>query len=168
MSDIMTEIKSNIFGRVWLLKNLFFFECLYFSGNNIWTLLFVFWLRNRPSIKYVRNCTGAHRDWGVEKLVIRYVRTKWIAPNKCCGIFFVYWFGQVHKSIATSKKNAVVFFHSNYDCFTLCDNYNLVSCFYIRISTKKQAFDFLKRNSYTNVCLKSLYEAKLITLLLIF
>ena len=41
-------------------------------------------------------CTGAHRGRGVEKLVIRYVRTKWIAPNKFCGIFFVLWFGQVH------------------------------------------------------------------------
>ena len=35
------------------------------------------------------------------------------------------------------------------------------------ISTKKQAFDFLKRNSYANVCLKFLYDAKLITALLI-
>ena len=25
-----------------------------------------------------------------EKSVIRYVRTKWMAPNKCCGIFFVH------------------------------------------------------------------------------
>ena len=41
-------------------------------------------------------CTGAHRGREVEKLVIRYVRNKWIAPNKFCGIFFVLWFGQVH------------------------------------------------------------------------
>ena len=28
---------------------------------------------------------------GVEKSVIRYARrTKWMAPNKCCGIFFVH------------------------------------------------------------------------------
>ena len=32
---------------------------------------------------------------GVEKPVIKYVRTKWMVPNKCCGIFFVHWFGQV-------------------------------------------------------------------------
>ena len=31
----MAEIKCNIFGRVWLLKNLFFFECLYFSEYDI-------------------------------------------------------------------------------------------------------------------------------------
>ena len=33
----------------------FFFECLYFSEYDIRMFLFVFWLRNRPSIKYVRN-----------------------------------------------------------------------------------------------------------------
>ena len=32
----------------------------------------------------------------VEKSVIRYVRTKWMAPDKCSGIFFVHWSGQVH------------------------------------------------------------------------
>ena len=32
-----------------------------------------------------------------------------------------------------------------------------------RGETEKQAFDFLKRNSYTNVCLKFLCDAKLIT-----
>ena len=110
----VTEIKWNIFGQVWLLKNLFSFECLYFSKYDIWMLLFVFWLRNRPSIKYVSNwenggesskmCTGGYSGRGVEKLIIRYVRTKWIAPNKFCEIFFVYWFGQVHYSITASKK----------------------------------------------------------------
>ena len=29
------------------------------------------------------------RGRGVEKLVLRYVRTKWMAPNECCGIFFL-------------------------------------------------------------------------------
>ena len=40
----------------------FFFECLYFSEYDIRMFLFVFWLRNRPSIKYVRNQGngGAH------------------------------------------------------------------------------------------------------------
>ena len=32
----------------------------------------------------------------LEKLVIRYVRTKWMTPDKCCGIFFVHWPGQVY------------------------------------------------------------------------
>ena len=38
-----------------------------------------------------------------------YIRTKWIAQNKC-GIFFVCCFGQVHYSITASKENVVVFF----------------------------------------------------------
>ena len=29
------------------------------------------------------------RGRGVKKSVLRYVRTKWMAPNKCCGIFFL-------------------------------------------------------------------------------
>ena len=31
----------------------------------------------------------------IEKLVIRSAHTKWIAPNKCHGIFFVHWSAQV-------------------------------------------------------------------------
>ena len=42
-------------------KNFFFFKCLYFSEYNIQMLfLFVFWLRNRPSIKYVHNYNHFH------------------------------------------------------------------------------------------------------------
>ena len=33
--------------------------------------------------------TYAYKGEGVEKSVLRYVRTKWMAPNKCCGIFFL-------------------------------------------------------------------------------
>ena len=113
---IVTEIKCNIFGRVWLLKNFFFFfECLYFSEYDIRMLLFVFWLRKRPSIKYVRNWgngegsskifTGAYRERGVEKLVIRYLCTKSMAPNKFCWIFFVHWFSKVHYSVTARNKN---------------------------------------------------------------
>ena len=36
-------------------KKYFFFEFLYFSEYNIQMLLFVYWFRKRPSIKYVRN-----------------------------------------------------------------------------------------------------------------
>ena len=31
----------------------------------------------------------------IEKLIIRSTHTKWIAPNKCHGVFFVHWSGQV-------------------------------------------------------------------------
>ena len=42
-------------------------------------------------------CAHMRTRWsGVEKWIIRYVRTKWMTPNKCCGIFFVHWVGQVH------------------------------------------------------------------------
>ena len=37
----------------------FFFECLYFSEYDIRMFLFVFWLRNRPSIKYT-SCVRTH------------------------------------------------------------------------------------------------------------
>ena len=59
---------------------------------------------------------------GVKKSVLRYVRTKWMAPNKCCEIFFVHWSSQVHLSITASKENVIVFFHHNYDYFIRCDN----------------------------------------------
>ena len=65
----MTEINCNIFGWVWLLKNLFFFECLYFSEYDIRMLLFFFWLRNRPSIKYIRN-------WGTRGGDPKYVQVR--------------------------------------------------------------------------------------------
>ena len=74
-----------------------FFEYLYFSEYNIRMFLFIFWLRNRLSIKYVRNWGngGVHPKRfqvrtggrGVQNSVKRYVSTKWMAPNKRCGIF---------------------------------------------------------------------------------
>ena len=39
----------------------FFFERLYFSEYNIRMFLFTFWLRNRPSIKYVRKTRGMEK-----------------------------------------------------------------------------------------------------------
>ena len=37
-------------------KEIYFFDCLYFSEYNIRMSLCVLWLRKGPSIKYVRNC----------------------------------------------------------------------------------------------------------------
>ena len=51
--------------------------------------------------------TYAYKGKGVEKSVIRFVRTKWMTPNKCSGMLFAHWSGQV--------RNVVVFFHHNYD-----------------------------------------------------
>ena len=49
--------------------------------------------QNGGYFKYVHMFT---RGRSVEKLIIRYVRTKWMAPEKYCGMFLVHWFGQVH------------------------------------------------------------------------
>ena len=46
---------------------------------------------------------------GLEKSVVKYVRTKWMAPSKYCEIFFVHWPGQTHYSIIISQENIVVF-----------------------------------------------------------
>ena len=79
----------------------FFFEYLYFSEYDIRMLFFFFSFRKRPTIKYVRNW-GNGGGWGVmckvyrcvqgkavEKSVLRYVRTKWIAPNKFIVEYFL-------------------------------------------------------------------------------
>ena len=41
-------------------------------------------------------CVHISTGGGVEHSIKRYARTKWITRNKCCGSFFVHWFGQVH------------------------------------------------------------------------
>ena len=63
-----------------------FFKCLYFSEYDIQMFLLVFWLRNRPSIKYERNwqnggervhskceqeCTG-EGDWKIGRKIHTY------------------------------------------------------------------------------------------------
>ena len=39
-------------------------------------------------------------------------------PNKCYGIFFMLWLGQVNQSITASKENVVVFFQFEYAEFS--------------------------------------------------
>ena len=90
------------------LKN-FFSEWLYFSEYDIWMFLFVFWLRNKPSIKFVRNWGN---DWvweggtiqnvytcvhgRVEKQVISKIRTYQMDGPKqmlwkfLCGFFKIF------------------------------------------------------------------------------
>ena len=144
MWDNVTEIKYNILGQVWLLKDLFFFECFYFSEYDIRMLLFVFWLRNRPYITYVSNwrnggevikivyrCPQWERSWKIGYKIRTYEMD---CPKIILSKFFVLWFSQVNQSITVSNKNIDVFFHHNYDYFILCDNYNLVSFFCIRIT----------------------------------
>ena len=135
-----------------------------FQQYDIGMFLFVFWLRNRISIKYVRNwgngegsskmCIITYSGRGVEKLVVRYI----------CNVV-AYFCALIRLNTLVhhlQQGNIAVFFHHNYDYYFLCDNQNLVLFFYIRIFVKKLAFDFLKRISYTNVCLKFLCDEKLI------
>ena len=56
-------------------------------------ILYVFGLNSTVCIHIVGVRT---KDRVVEKLVLRYVSTKWMAPNKCCRIFFEHWYAQVH------------------------------------------------------------------------
>ena len=72
--------------------------------NPIFKGIYFFWLRNRPLITYATGgMEGGHPKYvqvrtggGVDKSVMRYIRTKWMASNKCYRIIFVQWFGQVH------------------------------------------------------------------------
>ena len=76
----------------------FFFECFYFSEYNIRMFLFVFWLKNRPSIKYVRNkgnggrsskmCTGAYRRREVSRLMCTSALTLSIFMFLSYGVLF--------------------------------------------------------------------------------
>ena len=47
----------------------------------------------------------------VEKSVLRYVRTKWMAPKKCCGIFFV-CIGPAKYTIASPPARKMSLFSS--------------------------------------------------------
>ena len=76
----------------------FFFECLYFSEYDIRMFLFVFWLRNRPSIKYVRNqgngegsskmFTDAYRGRGVSRFMCTYALTLSLFMFLSYGVLF--------------------------------------------------------------------------------
>ena len=87
--------------------------------------------------------------------------------TKFCYIFFVHWFDQVHRTSQPAWKMSLF----SFIIITIIVSHVIIRIrisFYIRISTKNNHSIFLKRNSYTNDCLKFLYDAKLITPLLIF
>ena len=67
----MTEIKSNIFGRVWLLKKFFFFACLYFNEDDIGMLFFGWEIGHTQLGEWTGGSSkmfaGAYRERGVEK-----------------------------------------------------------------------------------------------------
>ena len=43
-----------------------------------------------------RYSKSVHMCRAIEKMIIRYVRTKWMAPDKCGGKFSEHYSGQVH------------------------------------------------------------------------
>ena len=83
---------------IYFFVKIFFFECLYFSEYDIRMFLFAFWLRNRPSIKYVRNwgngggsskiCTGAYRGRGVSCLTCTYALSLFLFMFLSYGVLF--------------------------------------------------------------------------------
>ena len=52
--------------------------------------------------KCVHMCTKGR---GLKKLVIRYVRTNWMAPSKCCRIFFVHRYKYTRASPPARKMH---------------------------------------------------------------
>ena len=73
-----------------------FFSNVYISVNLIFKCSYLLfgWEIGHPLSMYA---TGGMEEGHPKPIsVIRYVCTKWMAPNKCCGIVFVHWFGQVH------------------------------------------------------------------------
>ena len=75
-----------------------FFKCLYFSEYNIRMFLLAFWLRNSPSIKYVRNqgnvgesskmFTDAYRGRGVSRFMCTYAFTLSLFMFLSYGVLF--------------------------------------------------------------------------------
>ena len=115
----------------------------------------------------IQNVCRCVQGEGVEKLIIRYVSAKWMVPNKCCGIFLCIGSAKYTRGSPPARKMSL--FSSIKT--TIISSYAIIrisSPSSIFESTQKQAFDFLEGNSYTNVCLKFLCGAKLITTLLIF
>ena len=159
----MTEIKCNIFGRVRLLKNFFFFRMFIFQWIWYSNVVIYFRLRNRPSIKYVSNWGNGG---GVVQNVYRYVQgegswktghkirtyemdgPKQILWNIFCALV---WLSTLEHHCQQEKCRC--FLPSKLRLFYLCDNRNLLSFFYIRISTKKQVLDFLTQRNSLHKCL---------------
>ena len=54
-SKLLPEMFILYYTIIYFFVKNFFFKCLYFSEYDIRMFLFVFWLGNRPFIKYVRN-----------------------------------------------------------------------------------------------------------------
>ena len=140
-------IKWKIFGRVWLLKNLFFSND-YISVNTIFECCYLFfgWEIGHP----LSTCATEGMEGGHPKCV--HVHTGGEGHHASC--------------VPTHLQTITLFMFFSYGVLSLPSLKRGCFCIYSNLH-KKQAFDFLKRISYTNVCLKFLCDAKLIMPLLI-
>ena len=71
-------------------KEFFFFECLYFGEYDIRKFLFVFWLRNRPSMEggSSKMCTVVYSGTVVSRVMCTYTLTLSLLKFLSCGVFF--------------------------------------------------------------------------------
>ena len=145
----------------------------YFSEYDIRMFILVFWLRNMSSIKYVHNLGNGGeviqkvyrcvQKEGVEKSVMRqYILNEWPQAN-VAAYFLCIDLVKYNTASPPAKK------------ITLFSSITITIIRIIRIqspsifeSPQKKTLDFLKRRSYTNIYLKFLCNATLITLLFIF
>ena len=118
----------------------FFFECLYFSEYDNRMFLFVFWLKNRSSIKYVRNqgnggesskmFTDAYRGRGVSFFMCTYALTLSLFLFLSFGVVFY-----LQKFNLTFKKGCAcqkwLFFSNEINfCFNEIKFFVTLNCFF--------------------------------------
>ena len=147
------------------------FSNVYISVNSIFECFYLFfgWEIRHPLSTYaigrmngviqnVYRCVlGEGGGW---KLVIRYVRTKWMATNKCCGMFLCIGLAKYTRASPPARKMSL--FSSIVITITL-------SYAIIRIWSISSIFKSPQKNRHSIfLCLKFLCDAKLITTLLIF
>ena len=153
MWNKVTEIKWNIFGRVRLLKNLFFSN-VYISVNTILECCYLFffgWEIGHPLSTYATGMEGKNpkcvqvrtgRGELKNRSLDTFLLNGWPQAK---FVEYLLWNGSVKYTRASPTARKMSLFSSiNYDYFILYDNYNLVSSFYIRISTQKRHSIFLK------------------------
>ena len=87
-----------------------------------------------------------------EKSIIRYIHTKWMVQTNVGE-----YIGSTKNTRASASGRKMPLF--SFSIITIILSYAIIRIQFLSIfesPQKKQAFDFLKRNFYTNVCLKLL------------
>ena len=96
---------------------------LFTTQLSLYAIVFkrIFW--NNPTAE-----TCVHmltRERWVEKSVLRYVRTKWMAADKCCGMFLCIGTAKYIKPSPSARKMSLFSSIIIAIFFILCDNSNL-------------------------------------------